>query len=148
MLSWFSMFCWSANGWITDINDFWMCHSIYYHLTNRFNTNKYPRLFLEHYCQSVIPFDRSDHHIPPRYFYTRGISQSSHHRVVHSRCYCKLEKDMLEEILFGDLWDEIIITDDVNVCIEVFTFVMQHIANGCYDMYLLKGKKQVDLHCM
>ena len=57
---------------------------------------------------------------------------------------------MLEEILqlFGDLWDKIIITDDVNVCIEAFTFVMQHIANGCYDTYLLKGEKQVDLYCM
>ena len=60
-------------------------------------------------------------------FCARGISQSSDHRVVHSRCYSKLDKDMLEEILLDDSWGEIFSIDDVNVCTEAFTLVMQHI---------------------
>ena len=68
-------------------------------------------------------------------FCARGISQSSDHRVVHSRCYSKLDKDMLEEILLDDSWGEIFSIDDVLKCLYrgIYSCNAAHI--GCYDTF-------------
>ena len=75
----------------------------------------------------AVPFGGSDHHIVLTHFCARGISQSSDCRIVYSRCYSKLDKDMLERVLLDDAWNEILDVDDVNVCTEAFTLVMQYI---------------------
>jgi len=76
---------------------------------------------------TAIPFGGSDHHIVLTHFCARGINQSSDSRILYSRCYSKLDKDMLEQVLLDNAWNEIFNVDDVNVCTEVFALVMQYI---------------------
>ena len=74
-------------------------------------------------------------------FCARGISQSSDCKVVYSRCYSKLDKDMLDKILLDDSWDEIFSVDDINVCAEAFTLVMQHILDVMIPLKKMRIKQ-------
>ena len=56
------------------------------------------------FFQNTVAFGGSDHHIVLTHFCARGISQSSDCKVVYSRCYSKLDKDMLDKILLDDSW--------------------------------------------
>ena len=76
---------------------------------------------------TTVPFAGSNHHIVLTHFCARGVSRSSDHRVVYSRLYSKLDRGKLEDVLLNDSWDEIFHINDVNVCTEAFTLVMQYI---------------------
>ena len=89
----------------------------------------------------AIPFGGSDHHIVLTHFCARGISQSSEYRVIHSRRYIKLDKDMLEEMLLDNSWDDIFNVTDVNVCAEAFTLVMRHILDIMIPLKKMRIKR-------
>ena len=74
---------------------------------------------------TTVPFAGSDHHIVLTH--ARGVSQTSDHRVVYSRRYSKLDRGKLEDVLLNDSWDKIFHINDINVCTEAFTLVMQYI---------------------
>ena len=75
------------------------------------------------------------------HFCARGVSQSSDHRVVYSRCYSKLDADKLDDILLDDSWDEIFHINDVNICTEAFTLVMQHILDVMIPLKKMRIKR-------
>ena len=89
---------------------------------------------------AAIPFGGSDHHIVLTHFCARGISSSSECRVVYSRCYSKLDKALLERILVDGSWDEIFQVDDVSVCAEAFTLVLQHILDVMVPLKKMRVK--------
>ena len=90
---------------------------------------------------TAIPFGASDHHMVLTHFCARGISQSSDHKIAYSRRYSKLNKNMLDDILSGDFWDEIFSIDDVNVCVEAFTLVIQHILDIMIPLKKMRIKR-------
>ena len=88
----------------------------------------------------AIPFGGSDHHIVLTHFCARGINRSSDCRIVYSRCYRKLDKTMLEKVLLDGSWDEIFKVDDVSVCTEVFTLVMQYVLDAVLPLKKMRVK--------
>ena len=91
---------------------------------------------------AAVPFSGSDHHAVVSFFCARGISQSTDHKIVYSRRYHKLDVELLDSILLDDSWSIVFDVDDVNVCAEAFTLVVQHFID-----VLLPIKKLRVKHC-
>ena len=75
---------------------------------------------------TAVPFSGSNHHAVVSFFCACGISQSTDHKIVYSRQYHKLNIELLDSILLDDSWSIVFDVDNINVCAEAFTLVVQH----------------------
>jgi len=90
---------------------------------------------------AAVPFSGSDHHVVVSFYCARGISQSCDHKIVYSWQYHKLNGELLDSILLDDSWSIVFDVDNVNVCAEAFTLVMQHFFDVLLPVRKLRVKR-------
>jgi len=90
---------------------------------------------------AAVLFGDNDHHVIVSFYCARGICQSCDHKIVYSQQYHKLGSELLDSILLDDSWSIVFDVDNVNVCAEAFTLVVQHF----FDVLLPVRKLQVKL---
>ena len=58
------------------------------------------------------------------------------------RQYHKIDSEMFDKVLLDDCWSDVLSVDDINVCTEAFTLVMQHVMNALVPLHNLRVRQR------
>ena len=94
---------------------------------------------------SAVPCGFSDHHVVFGNYYCRRTHGCIGHKVIHARCYSKLDPLLLQDMLSEDsVWCDVLSFDDIDDSVLCFTTVLEGLLDFLVPLCKIRIKQFVN----